>query len=76
MIAHLADALVNRKSSFEQLKALSDDTVILKSMADEVRSLSIQSGETGRKITETTNHFTASVENTLKQATLAMEKDL
>ncbi len=45
-------------------------------VADEVRSLSIQSGETGRQITETINHFTSSVENTLNEATIAMEKDL
>ena len=45
-------------------------------VADEVRSLSIQSGKTGRQITETINHFTSSVENTLNEATIAMEKDL
>jgi len=45
-------------------------------VADEVRSLSIQSGETGRQITETINHFTSSVENTMNEATIAMEKDL
>ena len=111
VIANLAEALVNRKSSFEQLQSLADDTDVLKTMAegvekiasqtnllalnaaieaaragevgrgfavvaDEVRSLSIQSGETGRQITETINHFTSSVENTMNQATKAMEKDL
>ena len=111
VITNLADALVNRKSSFEQLSALAEDTSILKSMAegvekiasqtnllalnaaieaaragevgrgfavvaDEVRSLSIQSGETGRQITNTINHFTHSVEETMKQATAAMEKEL
>lgn len=111
VITSLADSLVTRKSSFEQLKELANDTAVLKSMAegvekiasqtnllalnaaieaaragevgrgfavvaDEVRSLSIQSGETGRKITETINRFTASVENTMAQATIAMEEDL
>lgn len=111
VITNLADALVNRKSSFEHLKELADDTAILKSMAegvekiasqtnllalnaaieaaragevgrgfavvaDEVRSLSIQSGETGRQITETINHFTSSVEKTMNEATISMEKDL
>lgn len=111
VISNLAEALVNRKSSFEQLKELSDDTSVLKTMAegvekiasqtnllalnaaieaaragevgrgfavvaDEVRSLSIQSGETGRQITESINHFTSSVENTMSQATKAMDKDL
>ena len=45
-------------------------------VADEVRSLSIQSGETGRQISETIKHFTTSVEKTMEQATLAMEKEL
>lgn len=111
VIANMAEALVSRQSSFEQLRLLADDTHILKTMAegvekiasqtnllalnaaieaaragevgrgfavvaDEVRSLSIQSGETGRKITETINRFTTSVENTMEQATEAMEKDL
>lgn len=111
VIGNLSEALVSRKSSFEQLKLLADDTAVLKTMAegvekiasqtnllalnaaieaaragevgrgfavvaDEVRSLSIQSGETGRQITETINHFTSSVENTMNQATKAMEKDL
>ncbi len=111
VIGNLAEALVNRKSSFEQLKLLADDTSVLKTMAegvekiasqtnllalnaaieaaragevgrgfavvaDEVRSLSVQSGETGRQITKSINHFTSSVENTMEQATKAMEKDL
>lgn len=111
VISTLAEALDNRKSSFEQLKALADDTAILTSMAagvekiasqtnllalnaaieaaragevgrgfavvaDEVRSLSIQSGETGRQITETIKHFTASVEQTMEQATQSMEKEM
>lgn len=111
VITSLAEALESRKTSFEQLKELANDTAVLKSMAegvekiasqtnllalnaaieaaragevgrgfavvaDEVRSLSIQSGETGRKITETINRFTASVENTMSQATVAMERDL
>ena len=45
-------------------------------VADEVRSLSVQSGETGRQITETISHFTSSVDETMKQATAAMEKEL
>ena len=45
-------------------------------VADEVRSLSIQSGETGRDISQTINNFTVSVEETMKQATAAMETDL
>lgn len=45
-------------------------------VADEVRSLSIQSGETGRKISETINRFTSTVEDTMNQATEAMEQDL
>lgn len=111
VISNLADALSNRKSSFEQLKQLSDETGVLKTMAeavekiasqtnllalnaaieaaragevgrgfavvaDEVRSLSVQSGETGRQITKSINHFTASVENTMEQATIALEKEL
>lgn len=111
VISTLAEALTNRKSSYEQLKALADDTAILTSMAagvekiasqtnllalnaaieaaragevgrgfavvaDEVRSLSIQSGETGRQITETIKHFTTSVEQTMEQATKAMEKEM
>ncbi len=111
VINNLAEALSNRKTSFEQLKVLADDTAVLKTMAegvekiasqtnllalnaaieaaragevgrgfavvaDEVRSLSIQSGETGRQISESINHFTTSVENTMHQATKAMEKDL
>lgn len=111
VITNLAEALVSRKTSFEQLQSLASDTAVLKSMAegvekiasqtnllalnaaieaaragevgrgfavvaDEVRSLSIQSGETGRQITETINRFTSSVENTMNQATVAMEKDL
>lgn len=111
VITSLTEALDNRKSSFEQLKALADDTAILTSMAagvekiasqtnllalnaaieaaragevgrgfavvaDEVRSLSIQSGETGRQITQTIKHFTASVEQTMEQATQSMEKEM
>lgn len=111
VINSLADGLASRKASFEQLKELSNETAILKSMAegvekiasqtnllalnaaieaaragevgrgfavvaDEVRSLSIQSGETGRKITETINSFTNSVQSTMSQATVAMERDL
>jgi len=111
VITSLAEALVNRKSSFEQLRVLADNTSILKSMAegvekiasqtnllalnaaieaaragevgrgfavvaDEVRSLSIQSGETGRQITNSINQFTLSVQETMNQATLAMDKDL
>jgi methyl-accepting chemotaxis protein len=111
VITNLAEALVTRKSSFEQLKLLADDVSVLKNMAegvekiasqtnllalnaaieaaragevgrgfavvaDEVRSLSIQSGETGRQITTTINRFTSSVENTINQATIGMEKDL
>lgn len=111
VIATLADALANRKSSFEQLKSLADETAVLKSMAeavekiasqtnllalnaaieaaragevgrgfavvaDEVRSLSIQSGKTGREISETINNFTESVQHTMEQATIAMEKEL
>ena len=111
VITSLAEALVNRKSSFEQLKLLADDTAVLKGMAegvekiasqtnllalnaaieaaragevgrgfavvaDEVRSLSVQSGTTGKQISQSINHFTVSVENTMAQATEAMETDL
>ena len=111
VITNLGEALANRKSSFEQLKELADDTAVLTSMAaavekiasqtnllalnaaieaaragevgrgfavvaDEVRSLSIQSGKTGRQISETINHFTNSVEKTMEQATMAMEKEM
>ena len=111
VITNLADALVGRKSSFEQLSSLAEDTAILTSMAegvekiasqtnllalnaaieaaragevgrgfavvaDEVRSLSIQSGETGRQITQTINNFTEAVNDTMKQASVAMEKEL
>lgn len=111
VITNHADALVNRKASFDQLSSLAGDTDVLKSMAegvekiasqtnllalnaaieaaragevgrgfavvaDEVRSLSIQSGETGREITQTINNFTVSVEETMRQATSAMEQDL
>ena len=110
VISNLAEGLVGRKASFEQLSALAEDTSILKSMAegvekiasqtnllalnaaieaaragevgrgfavvaDEVRSLSIQSGETGRKITETINSFTEAVEETMKQASISMERE-
>ena len=111
VIDNLSEGLKGRKSSFEQLSALAEDTVILKSMAegvekiasqtnllalnaaieaaragevgrgfavvaDEVRSLSIQSGETGRQITQTINKFTGSVEETMEQSSVAMEKEL
>lgn len=42
VITHLAEALVNRKSSFEQLKALADDTHVLKSMAEGVEKIASQ----------------------------------
>jgi len=45
-------------------------------VADEVRSLSIQSGETGRQITQTINSFTQTVEDTMKHASVSMEKEL
>lgn len=111
VINNLAEALVNRKSSFEELEKLSTETAVLKSMAegvekiasqtnllalnaaieaaragevgrgfavvaDKVRSLSVQSGETGRQITNSITHFTTSVESTVSHARLAMEKDL
>jgi len=111
IVKNLSSALVERKSSFEKLKVLSDDTDSLKSLAegvekiasqtnllalnaaieaaragdvgrgfavvaDEVRSLSIQSGETGKQISQSISHFTASVDETLKQASVTMEHDL
>lgn len=45
-------------------------------VADEVRSLSIESGKTGKQISETVQNFSTSVENTLKNATNVMDKDL
>lgn len=42
VITNLAEALVNRKSSFEQLKSLADDTEILKNMAAGVEKLASQ----------------------------------
>lgn len=42
VISSLAEALVNRKSSFEQLKLLADDTAILKSMAEGVEKIASQ----------------------------------
>ncbi len=42
VISNLAEALVNRKSSFEQLKLLADDTVVLKSMAEGVEKIASQ----------------------------------
>lgn len=42
VITNLADALVNRKSSFEQLKLLADDTAVLKSMAEGVEKIASQ----------------------------------
>jgi len=42
VIGNLAEALVNRKSSFEQLKLLADDTVVLKSMAEGVEKIASQ----------------------------------
>ena len=42
VISNLAEALVNRKSSFEQLKLLSDDTLTLKSMAEGVEKIASQ----------------------------------
>lgn len=42
VIGNLAEALVNRKSSFEQLKLLADDTSVLKSMAEGVEKIASQ----------------------------------
>lgn len=42
VITNLADALVNRKSSFEQLKVLADDTEVLKGMAEAVEKIASQ----------------------------------
>ncbi len=42
VITNLADALVNRKASFEQLKLLADDTAVLKSMAEGVEKIASQ----------------------------------
>jgi len=42
VITNLAEALVNRKSSFEQLKELADDTAVLKSMAEGVEKIASQ----------------------------------
>jgi len=42
VITSLADALVNRKASFEQLKLLADDTAVLKSMAEGVEKIASQ----------------------------------
>ncbi|MFK5915829.1 MAG: methyl-accepting chemotaxis protein [Woeseiaceae bacterium] len=42
VITNLADALVNRKSSFEQLTALSDETAVLKNMAEGVQKIASQ----------------------------------
>ena len=42
VITNLADALVNRKTSFEQLKLLADDTDVLKGMAEGVEKLASQ----------------------------------
>ena len=42
VITNLAEALVNRKASFEQLKLLADDTVVLKSMAEGVEKIASQ----------------------------------
>ena len=42
VITNLAEALVNRKSSFEQLKILADDTHVLKSMAEGVEKIASQ----------------------------------
>jgi len=103
-------ALIDRKSSFEELQSLSNETDSLKVMAegvekiasqtnllalnaaieaaragevgrgfavvaDEVRALSIQSGKTGKQITDTIHHFTTKVENTLQISTLSMEQE-
>jgi methyl-accepting chemotaxis protein len=42
VITNLAEALINRKSSFDQLKLLSDDTAVLKSMAEGVEKIASQ----------------------------------
>lgn len=42
VITNHAEALVNRKASFEQLKLLADDTVVLKSMAEGVQKIASQ----------------------------------
>lgn len=42
VITNLAEALVNRKTSFEQLKVLADDTAVLKSMAEGVEKIASQ----------------------------------
>jgi methyl-accepting chemotaxis protein len=42
VITNLAEALVNRKASFEQLKLLADDTAVLKSMAEGVEKIASQ----------------------------------
>ena len=42
VITNLAEALVNRKTSFEHLKELADDTAILKSMAEGVEKIASQ----------------------------------
>lgn len=42
VITNLAEALVNRKSSFEQLKVLASDTDVLKSMAEGVQKIASQ----------------------------------
>jgi len=42
VISNLAEALVNRKSSFEQLQELAGDTAILKSMAEGVEKIASQ----------------------------------
>ena len=42
VITNLAEALVNRKASFEHLKELADDTAILKSMAEGVEKIASQ----------------------------------
>lgn len=42
VITSLAEALTNRKSSFEQLKLLADDTATLKSMAEGVEKIASQ----------------------------------
>ena len=42
VITNLADALTNRKSSFEQLKLLAEDTDVLKGMAEGVEKIASQ----------------------------------